>query len=82
MKIEKRKFKRVIFKNYVNIINNGKILKVKSTNVSRHGMFLNTNVFNVGDKLVAIFSVLLNIPLKKDIIVIRKNNNGIGIKFI
>jgi len=82
MEKEKRKYKRVKFKNYVNLINKDEKFKVKSIDVSQKGMFISTHVFNVGDKLIAIFSVLLNIPFRRDGIVVRKNTEGIGIQFL
>lgn len=82
MKKEKREHKRVKFKNHVNLIGEGRKINARAVNVSQKGMFLSTNVFNVGDELAAIFSVLLNIPFKKDSVVVRKNINGIGIQFL
>ena len=79
---EKRKNKRIKFKNYVNLISKGEVFKVESIDVSKKGLFLNTTLFNVGDELSAIFSVILNIPFKRDGVVVRKNIKGIGIHFL
>ena len=79
---EKRKYKRIQFKNYVNLISNGKLFKVESMDISRKGLFLNTTGFDVGDQVSTIFSVILNIPFKRIGIVVRKTKEGIGIQFL
>jgi len=79
---EKRKDKRIEFKNYVNLISKGEVFKVESIDLSREGLFLNTALFNVGDELSAIFSIILNIPFKRNGVVVRKDIKGIGIHFL
>ena len=79
---EKRKDKRIEFKNYVNLISKGEVFKVESLDLSREGLFLNTALFNVGDELSAIFSIILNIPFKRNGVVVRKDIKGIGIHFL
>jgi len=82
MRKEKRKYKRIKFKNHVNLIVGEKKFKVRSVDMSKKGMFLSTHLFNVGDEVATIFSVLLNIPFRRDCVVVRKSTAGIGIQFL
>lgn len=82
---EKRMHYRNDYITYVELINNGKLFKETSKNLSVSGIYLKSNRldrYDIGDVITMIFIDLEGWPKKYSGLVMRKTDEGIGIKFI
>ncbi len=82
---ERRINPRKEFKTFVEFIKEGRLFKETSRDLSYSGIFLESkapNQYNINDSIILTFQTLKGRPQKQKGKIVRKDSNGIGIKFI
>lgn len=82
---ERRKNLRKDFQAFVEFIKEGRLFKETSRDLSYSGIFLKSKTpdqYNINDFIILTFQISKSRPQKYNGQVVRKDSNGIGIKFI
>lgn len=82
---ERRKHLRKDFQTFVEFIKEGRLFKETSRDLSYSGIFLKSKTpdqYNINDFIMLTFQTSKSRPQKHNGQVVRKDSNGIGIKFI